>query len=68
MHSRHEDVKNIEVEIRRVDYGDSICLSLWNIKELCGEVAKIPAQALQVSMANVGVTISFHEVIYFPFF
>ncbi|KAM9470051.1 tudor domain-containing protein 5-like isoform 3-T4 [Clarias gariepinus] len=51
--SRYEFIKNIEVEIRRVDYGDSMCLSLWNIKELCGEVAKIPAQALQVSLADV---------------
>ncbi|KAF5907687.1 tudor domain-containing protein 5-like, partial [Clarias magur] len=51
--SRFEVIKHIEVEIRRVDYGDSMCLSLWNIKELCGEVAKIPAQALQVSLADV---------------
>ncbi|XP_053486359.1 uncharacterized protein LOC128611109 isoform X1 [Ictalurus furcatus] len=51
--SRHEGMKNIGVEIRRIDYGDSTCLSLWNIKELCGEVAKIPAQALQVCLADV---------------
>ncbi|KAF7707202.1 uncharacterized protein LOC124386391 [Silurus meridionalis] len=44
---------NIEVEIRRIDYGDLTCLSLWKIKQLCGEVAKIPAQALQVSLADV---------------
>ncbi|MCI4379850.1 hypothetical protein PGIGA_G00233140 [Pangasianodon gigas] len=51
--SRFEAIRNIEVEIRRIDYGDSTCLSLWNIKELCGEIAKIPAQALQVSLADV---------------
>lgn len=62
MHSRHEDIKNIEVEIRRVDYGDLICLSLWKIRELCEEVAKVPAQALQVSLTDVGVIISFHNM------
>lgn len=67
MSSRHEGMKNIEVEIRRIDYGDSTCLSLWNIKELCGEVAKIPAQALQVCLADVGA-ILFHIVISFVFF
>ncbi|XP_026796329.3 tudor domain-containing protein 5 [Pangasianodon hypophthalmus] len=51
--SRFEGIRNIEVEIRRIDYGDSTCLSLGNIKELCGEIAKIPAQALQVSLADV---------------
>ncbi|XP_026851991.2 tudor domain-containing protein 1-like [Electrophorus electricus] len=48
-----EGIKNIEVEVRRIDYGDSACLSLSNIKEFCREVAKIPVQALQVSLANV---------------
>ncbi|XP_076877161.1 uncharacterized protein LOC143526573 [Brachyhypopomus gauderio] len=53
LHSRLESIKNIEVEVRRIDYGDSACLSLWNVKEFCKEVAKIPVQALHVSLANV---------------
>ncbi|KAL7863418.1 hypothetical protein SRHO_G00124020 [Serrasalmus rhombeus] len=48
-----DGVKNLEVEVRRIDYGDSACLSLSNVKELCGEVAKVPVQALQVSLVNV---------------
>ncbi|KAL6479641.1 hypothetical protein MHYP_G00106740 [Metynnis hypsauchen] len=48
-----DGVKNLEVEVRRIDYGDSACLSLSNVKELCGEVAEVPVQALQVSLANV---------------
>ncbi|XP_072520359.1 uncharacterized protein [Salminus brasiliensis] len=48
-----EGVKHLEVEVRRIDYGDSACLSLLNVKKLCGEITKVPAQALQVSLANV---------------
>ncbi|KAI4873436.1 hypothetical protein NFI96_007170 [Prochilodus magdalenae] len=48
-----DGVKNLEVEVRRIDYGDSACLSLSNVKELCGEAVKVPLQALQVSLANV---------------
>lgn len=44
---------NIEVEIRRIDYGDTARMSLWNVKELCSDAAQVPAQALQVSLAEV---------------
>lgn len=47
------DCTDIKVEVRRVDYGDVVCVSLWDVKELCGEAASIPVQALQVSLVNV---------------
>ncbi|XP_052342902.1 uncharacterized protein LOC118379718 [Oncorhynchus keta] len=42
-----------EVEVRRLDYGDTSCLSLCNIKELSAEMTSLPLQAIQVSLANV---------------
>ncbi|XP_066504817.1 uncharacterized protein [Hoplias malabaricus] len=44
---------SLEVEVRRIDYGDVACLSLSNVKELCREIAEVPVQALQVSLVNV---------------
>ncbi|XP_041654112.1 uncharacterized protein LOC121516768 [Cheilinus undulatus] len=44
---------SIEVEVKRLDYGDTGCLSLLNIKELTPEMTILPLQALQVSLANV---------------
>ncbi|XP_041931275.1 uncharacterized protein LOC121694941 [Alosa sapidissima] len=46
-------IKNIEVEVQRVDFGDSACLSLKDLRELSKEVATYPAQALQVALTNV---------------
>ncbi|KAI7801294.1 hypothetical protein IRJ41_004112 [Triplophysa rosa] len=48
-----KDFADIKVEVRRIDYGDVACVSLGNIKELCGELASRPVQTLQVSLANV---------------
>ncbi|XP_045075987.1 putative GPI-anchored protein pfl2, partial [Coregonus clupeaformis] len=47
------DNNELEVEVRRLDYGDTSCLSLWNIKELSAEMTSLPLQAIQVSLANV---------------
>lgn len=44
---------SIKVEVTRLDHGDTACLSLWNIKELTPEMAILPLQSLQVSLANV---------------
>ncbi|XP_032410039.1 uncharacterized protein LOC116713873 isoform X1 [Xiphophorus hellerii] len=44
---------SINVEVNRLDYGDSSCVSLCNIKQLSSEMAVLPLQALQVSMAHV---------------
>lgn len=44
---------SIKVEVKRLDQGDTACLSLWNIKELTPELATLPLQAVQVSLANV---------------
>ncbi|XP_051810745.1 LOW QUALITY PROTEIN: tudor domain-containing protein 1-like [Acanthochromis polyacanthus] len=44
---------SIKVEVKRLDHGDTACLSLWNIKELQPQMAALPLQALQVSLANV---------------
>lgn len=44
---------SIKVEVKRLDYGDTSCLSLWSMKELTPEMAALPLQALQVSLANV---------------
>ncbi|KAL4630844.1 hypothetical protein GN956_G16418 [Arapaima gigas] len=49
----HGLVENIEVEVRRIDYGDTARLPLQSIKELDDLTATIPVQALQVSLANV---------------
>ncbi len=50
------DCTDIKVEVRRIDYGDVVYVSLWDVKELCGEAASKPVQALQVSLVNVGVS------------
>lgn len=44
---------SIKVEVKRLDYGDTSCLSLCSMKELTPEMAALPLQALQVSLANV---------------
>ncbi|XP_026213031.1 uncharacterized protein LOC113160167 isoform X2 [Anabas testudineus] len=44
---------SIKVEVKRLDFGDTACLSLLNIKELTPDLAVLPLQALQVSLANV---------------
>ncbi|KAK9517886.1 hypothetical protein VZT92_023223 [Zoarces viviparus] len=44
---------SIEVEVKKLDYGDTACLSLLNIKELTPEMAVLPLQAVEVSLANV---------------
>lgn len=44
---------SVQVEVKRLDYGDTACLSLLKIKELTPEMAALPLQALQVSLANV---------------
>lgn len=44
---------SIKVEVKKLDHGDTACLSLWNIKELTPELATLPLQAVQVSLANV---------------
>ncbi|XP_042349668.1 uncharacterized protein LOC121948350 isoform X2 [Plectropomus leopardus] len=44
---------SITVEVKRLDHGDTACLSLLNIKELTPEMAALPLQAVQVSLANV---------------
>ncbi|KAK2890618.1 hypothetical protein Q8A67_013261 [Cirrhinus molitorella] len=63
------DRTDIKVEVRRVDYGDVVFVSLWDVKELCGESASIPVQALQVSLVNVrpviGETWSFEAISWF---
>ncbi|XP_030595918.1 uncharacterized protein LOC115787375 [Archocentrus centrarchus] len=48
-----ETETSIKVEVKRLDYGDTACLSLSNIKELTPEIAVLPLQAVQVSLANV---------------
>lgn len=49
----HKDFSSIEVEVRRIDYGDVACIALGNVKELFGEIGLRPVQTLQVSLANV---------------
>ncbi|KAK5897274.1 hypothetical protein CesoFtcFv8_010348 [Champsocephalus esox] len=44
---------SIKVEVKRLDQGDTACLSLSDIKELTPEMAVLPLQAVQVSLANV---------------
>ncbi|XP_016389009.1 uncharacterized protein LOC107724541 isoform X2 [Sinocyclocheilus rhinocerous] len=67
--SSSRDCTDIKVEVRRIDYGDVVCVSLWDVKELCGEAASIPVQALQVSLVNVrpvnGETWSFEAISWF---
>ncbi|XP_059378188.1 uncharacterized protein LOC132114067 [Carassius carassius] len=62
------DCRDVKVEVRRIDYGDVVWVSLWEVKELFGETS-IPVQALQVSLANVrpvnGETWSFEAISWF---
>ncbi|XP_039670165.1 uncharacterized protein LOC120567296 isoform X2 [Perca fluviatilis] len=44
---------SIKVEVKRLDYGDTACLSLLNTKEMTPEMAVLPLQAVQVSLTNV---------------
>ncbi|XP_037637080.1 uncharacterized protein LOC119494922 [Sebastes umbrosus] len=44
---------SIKVEVKKLDHGDTACLSLLNIKELTPEMAVLPLQAVQVALANV---------------
>ncbi|XP_008279571.1 uncharacterized protein LOC103356986 [Stegastes partitus] len=44
---------SIKVEVKRLDHGDTACPSLWNVKDLPPEMAALPLQAVQVSLANV---------------
>lgn len=46
-------MQNINLEVRRIDYGDVACIPLQNIKELDDLAAALPEQALQVALANV---------------
>ncbi|KAM9741037.1 uncharacterized protein ACNS7B_012285 [Menidia menidia] len=48
-----ESDSSIKVEVKRLDYGDIFCVSIRNIKEFPPEMAVVPLQALQVSLANV---------------
>ncbi|KAM8848638.1 uncharacterized protein ACB058_012260 isoform 1-T2 [Synchiropus picturatus] len=47
------DESAVIVEVRRLDYGDTSCLPLWDVQALTSDVATLPLQALQVSLANV---------------
>ncbi|XP_039974992.1 uncharacterized protein LOC120784916 isoform X2 [Xiphias gladius] len=44
---------SIKVQVKRLDHGGTACLSLLNIKEMSPEMAALPLQAVQVSLANV---------------
>lgn len=39
--------------MKKLDYGDTACLSLWNITELSPEMAVLPQQAVGVSLVHV---------------
>lgn len=47
--------KAIHVEVKRLDHGDTACLSLQNITDMSPEMTTLPLQALQVSLANVSI-------------
>lgn len=47
--------KAIKVEVKRLDYGDATCLSLQNITDMSPQMATLPLQALQVSLAHVSI-------------
>lgn len=44
---------SISVEVRRLDYGDTFCVSLSNLKEMTPDMAVLPLQAVHVSLAHV---------------
>uniref|UniRef100_A0AAV2MJX0 Tudor domain-containing protein n=1 Tax=Knipowitschia caucasica TaxID=637954 RepID=A0AAV2MJX0_KNICA len=52
-HVNSTEEMSITVEVKRLDYGDSFCLSLSNITEMTSEMAVLPLQAVQVSLAHV---------------
>ncbi|XP_010895725.2 uncharacterized protein LOC105026157 isoform X1 [Esox lucius] len=43
----------VQVEVRRLDYGDTSCVSLRNIKKLSAAMTSLPLQSIQVALANV---------------
>ncbi|KAJ8015392.1 hypothetical protein DPEC_G00025650 [Dallia pectoralis] len=47
------DKNAVQVEVRRLDYGDTSCLSLRNIKKLSPAMTSLPFQSIQVALANV---------------
>ncbi|KAM9834680.1 uncharacterized protein ACBT44_013333 [Syngnathus typhle] len=48
-----EDEPSIKVEVRRLDHGDTACVSLCNLQKLSPGMCNLPLQSMQVSMANV---------------
>ncbi|KAJ8394409.1 hypothetical protein AAFF_G00046200 [Aldrovandia affinis] len=44
---------HIEVEVQRIDFGDTARLALCHLRELDKETAAVPEQALLVALANV---------------
>ncbi|KAL6117836.1 uncharacterized protein ACO6RY_15546 [Pungitius sinensis] len=44
---------SIKLEVKKLDYGDTACLSLLDIKELTPEMGVLPLQAVKVSLENV---------------
>lgn len=61
------DNSAIKVEVKRLDYGDTTSLSLWSIKELTPEMATLPLQAVQASLANVSISSPVILLCYFTF-
>ncbi|XP_035265457.1 uncharacterized protein LOC118223269 isoform X2 [Anguilla anguilla] len=47
------DGRHIELEVRRIDFGDTARLPLYRLRELDAQTAGVPQQALQVALANV---------------
>lgn len=62
------DNNAIKVEVKRLDYGDTTCLSLWSIKELTAEMATLPLQAVKTSLANVSISLPMILLCYFTFY
>lgn len=55
---------SINVEVKRLDYGDTSCVPLCHIKQLSPEMAVLPLQALQVSLAHVSSPVLHYSVQY----
>ncbi|XP_061089977.1 uncharacterized protein LOC133123522 [Conger conger] len=47
------DSRHIELEVRRMDFGDTARVPLYHLRELDALSAAVPRQALQVALANV---------------
>lgn len=47
--------RSIKVEVRRLDHGDTACVSVQSIADMSPEMAALPLQALQVSLAHVSI-------------